>query len=105
MNEVTCPEKPWLALNQMTVLLVCLVLFALKLYYDIIHTVNLIHCKRIHSVHYYSPFEDLLVMVRKRSPSLPFLSKPPLLFVQTDLRAPDKYIRVHTWRCIMRVIL
>lgn len=94
VNEVTCPEKPQLALNQMTilkvyfsnqrwmvlpchslwrlkpggseedcaydhfktygigrlsllaaVLLVCLVLFDLKLYYDIIHTVNLIHCK------------------------------------------------------------
>lgn len=44
-------------------------------------------------------------MVRKGSPSLPFLSKPPLLFIQTDLRAPDKYIRVHTWKCMMHVIL
>lgn len=43
-------------------------------------------------------------MVRKRSPSLPFLSKPPLLFVQTDLSAPDKHTRVHAWKCMMHVI-
>lgn len=35
----------------------------------------------------------------------PISEQASLLFVKQTLRAPGKYIRVHTWRCIMRVIL